>query len=608
MITPQSEPTGPGDTEPRWKKRFRAARVSLPAWAAGAPERTVFVSNVSGVFEVYAWDRADGSQRQVTDRPEGTIHAGLDPTGAHIWWFDDTAGDEFGVWRRQTFAGGPDEPAVPGLAPSYPAGLSVGRSGLAVVGRSTDDGTAIHLCHPGSPLATLYAHRESAHVVGMSWDERLVVIAHSEHGDSRHPALRVYRVDDDVTDGSASVLADLWDGTGKGLDGVGFPPVTGDSRLLVLHERRGRAEPMVWDPLTSQQDEVVLDLPGEISAEWYPDGSALLIGSDYRGRTTLHRYDLTTRGLTPLETPAGVVTAATARPDETVEYLWSSAARPPVVRSTSGNVVLAPPGDPAPPSVPAGDLDVEGPGGRVHSLVSLPEHGKAPYPAVFLAHGGPTHHDADSFASDVAAWVDAGFAVVRVNYRGSDGYGSAWRDALTGRVGLTELEDIRAVRDHAVETGLLDPARLVLAGGSWGGFLTLLGLGTQPDAWSLGIAAVPVADYLAAYEDEMEALRAFDRAMFGGSPEEVPERFTESSPITYVDQVRVPVLVLAGANDPRCPIRQIDNYLARLRELGREHEVYRFDAGHGSLVVDERIRQMQVELEFARRHLGPEPA
>jgi dipeptidyl aminopeptidase/acylaminoacyl peptidase len=161
------------------------------------------------------------------------------------------------------------------------------------------------------------------------------------------------------------------------------------------------------------------------------------------------------------------------------------------------------------------------------------------------------------------------------------------------------------VQDWAISTGLADAARCVLAGGSWGGYLTLLGLGTQPERWAGGVAAVPVADYLAAYEDEMEPLRAFDRSLFGGSPEQVPERYTASSPLTYVD----PVLVLAGANDPRCPIRQIDNWLEAAQQRGKDVEVYRFDAGHGSLVVDERVRQMRAELEFVARRLGlPAPA
>jgi dipeptidyl aminopeptidase/acylaminoacyl peptidase len=146
----------------------------------------------------------------------------------------------------------------------------------------------------------------------------------------------------------------------------------------------------------------------------------------------------------------------------------------------------------------------------------------------------------------------------------------------------------------------------VLTGGSWGGYLTLLGLGTQPDRWRCGVAAVPVADYVAAYEDEMEPLKAFDRSLFGGSPEEVPEVYERCSPLTYVAQVRAPLLVLAGANDPRCPIRQVDNYLAALEEHGIPHEVYRFDAGHGSLVVDERVRQMRAELAFVADVLGLE--
>ena len=166
---------------------------------------------------------------------------------------------------------------------------------------------------------------------------------------------------------------------------------------------------------------------------------------------------------------------------------------------------------------------------------------------------------------------------------------------------LTREEIDRAVSDPGVKGA--DAAAIVLSGASWGGYLTLLGLGVMPDAWTVGIAGVPVADYVAAYEDEMEALRAFDRSLFGGTPDEMPDSYRHSSPISYVADVRAPVLVLAGANDPRCPIRQIENYLGRLAARSAPFEVYRFDAGHGSLVVEERIRQVEAELAFARRHL-----
>ena len=301
-----------------------------------------------------------------------------------------------------------------------------------------------------------------------------------------------------------------------------------------------------------------------MAAEWYPDGSALLVAHGFEARSDLWRYDLASGELARVETPPGTVSGASARPDGTVEYLWSSAAEPSVVRSTNGKVVLDPPGPKSPGSVPVEDVWVDGPGGRIHALVQRPAGTTGPLPTVFDIHGGPTWHDSDSFAAGPAAWVDHGYAVVRVNYRGSTGYGRAWTDALKHRVGLIELEDIAAVRAWAVDSGLADPERLVLTGGSWGGYLTLLGLGTQPDAWTVGIAAVPVADYVTAYHDEMEALKAMDRTLLGGTPEEVPERFAASSPLTYVDAVKAPVYISAGVNDPRCPIRQIDNYVDRL--------------------------------------------
>ncbi|SFC57519.1 S9 family peptidase [Streptomyces aidingensis] len=606
---------GPGSPPPAWEQRFRAPRVGLPEWAPDAPDRCLFVSNASGTFELYAWDRATGTRRQATRRPNGTVDGTLSPDGEWLWWFDDHDGDEFGVWMRQPFHGGPDEPALPGLDPSYPAGLAIGRDGTVVVGRTTDaHGTTVHVARPGAGQVEIYRHRQSAGVGGLSRDGSLLAVEHTEHGDAMHSAVRVLKLD-------GSPVAELDDTRGGtrelGLTVYGFAPVPGDQRLLLGHQRRDRWEPMLWNPLTGEIREPGaegpdgLGLPGDVHAEWYPDGRALLLVHDYRARTELWRLELTDGGrdgkgrLSRVETPAGSVSGATARPGGDVEFLWSSAAEPPRVRSTAGADVLVPPGPRAPASLPVSDAWVEGPGGPVHALVQRPDGGAGPFPTVFDIHGGPAAHDSDAFAAGPAAWLDHGFAVVRVNYRGSTGYGREWTDALKHRVGLIELEDIAAVRAWAVESGLADPERLVLTGASWGGYLTLLGLGTQPELWTVGVAAVPVADYVTAYGDEMEALKALDRTLFGGTPEEVPERFAASSPLSYADAVKAPVFISAGENDPRCPVRQIENYVRKLAERGAVHEIYRYDAGHGSLVVDERIKQIRMEIDFALRHLPP---
>ena len=124
---------------PDWEKRFRAPRVSLPDWAEDAPHRSLFVSNATGTYELYAWDRETGDQRQVTDRPNGTTDGVMSPDGKWIWWFDDKDGDEFGIWRRQPFAGSggkrgeggeggrtahpfPTSPRLPGSTPPIPLG------------------------------------------------------------------------------------------------------------------------------------------------------------------------------------------------------------------------------------------------------------------------------------------------------------------------------------------------------------------------------------------------------------------------------------------------------------------------------------------------------
>jgi dipeptidyl aminopeptidase/acylaminoacyl peptidase len=572
--------------------------VSLPEWARDAPGRNVYVSNASGVWEIYAWDREADSHRQVTDRAQGTSHATVTPDGEHIWWFDDTAGDEFGVWRSEPFGGGaPAGQAVPGTHAGYPSGLAIGRD-VTAMGIDTDDGSTIWLTKGGGPAEVTYASEHNAGVGALSRDDGLLAISHSEHGDSRHPAIRVVATSDGRT------VAELWDGPGKGLDPLAFAPVAGDARLLVAHERRGKEELLIWDVEAGTQTELAVDLPGEITADWYPDGSALLVVHTYQSRNTLHRFDIATGKLTTVDSARGTIGGAGVRDDGTIEYSWSSAASPTKVRAIApdgtDSVLLTPPGPVAPDATPVDDVFVDGPGGSIHAFVARPAGATGPVPTVFSIHGGPHSADEDRFSAYRAVWVDAGFAVVEVNYRGSTGYGSAWRDAIEGRPGLTELADIAAVYDWAVQDGIADPDRMVVEGASWGGYLTLLALGTQPERWAAGVAVVPVADYVAAFEDEMEPLREFDRALFGGSPTDVPDVYRECSPITYVDQVRAPVLVVAGENDPRCPIRQIDNYLAKLAERDAPHSVYRYDAGHGSLVVAETIKQTAMAVAYAR--------
>jgi acetyl esterase/lipase len=576
--------------EAPWRKRFTAPRTTLPEWATDAPERLLYASNHPGKWELFAWHRAPGETRQLTDRREGTLNGHIGPRGKAVWWFDDTDGDELGRWMFQPFDGAEASVAADELGRFYSTGIELGHD-VSVVGGSREGGTSIDVV--GEGIRRIYESASESWLGGLSANDELLCFHHAEHGDSRHAALRVVDLD-------GKLIGDLWDGPGLGLESSGFSQVVGDERVLVSHEREDLPRPMLWWPRDGRTRTFELDLPGEVEASWYPDGSALLLVHEHAGRSSLYRLELEPERLVELPTPPGVISAAAARPDGDVWYLWSDSASPPEVRATSGVTVLTAPGEPAPAGVRYQDLWVDG----IHALLAEPAGAARPHPTIFAIHGGPEAHDRDTFSPQVQAWVDHGLAVVMVNYRGSSGYGRAWRDALTGNPGLTELADIAKVHAHVLATGIADPARVVLSGASWGGYLTLLGLGKQPDLWSLGVAGVPVADYFAAYEDEMEPLKAYDRALFGAAPDENPQVYRERNALTFVEDVRVPVMVLAGANDPRCPIRQIEIYLDRLTELGKPHEVLKYDAGHGSLRTDERIRQLEAEISFVARNLG----
>jgi dipeptidyl aminopeptidase/acylaminoacyl peptidase len=242
-------------------------------------------------------------------------------------------------------------------------------------------------------------------------------------------------------------------------------------------------------------------------------------------------------------------------------------------------------------------------GDRVHGFYVTPDDSGGPFPVMMFVHGGPTWLDSDRWQPEVQAYVDAGFAVGLVNYRGSTGYGREWRDELVGDIGGPELEDVNAGLADLAERGIADLERAVIAGYSWGGFVTLLELGKHPELWRCAIAGVPVGDYVAGYEDLSPLLQAYDRALLGGAPSDVPELMRDRNPINFVDNVRAPVLFLIGRNDSRCPYRQAIVYVERLAERGHPHEAYVFATGHSPFDTDERVRQVRKTLAFLEEHV-----
>lgn len=593
------------DPTPNWERRFRAPLVSFPDWSPRAPDRLVYASNESGIWQVHAWDRATGAKRRVTDHPVGLQNGVPTLDGEGVLWFQDETGDESGRWMVQPFSGGETRPFLEGVPQGWDGGLAQA-PGIVVAGISDRQGFAVYSSVDGEPAKEIRRSTESLIIVdevegfirsGLAPDGALLCLEHSEHGDLLHPGLVV------VDPRTGETVGELLD-PGKALHSRPWSPVPGDLRLAVVHERRGEDRPAIWDLVTGEMTELETGLEGIIRPEdWWPDGSALLLVVLHEGRDRLYRYSLATGEVEPIESAPGTIWNAKVRPDGRVWYLHQQGHRQPLVLDDAGDEVLAAEGERSPEGRPYASWSFDnGHGQRVHGFHVTPE-GDGPWPVMMFVHGGPTWLDSDRWQPEVQAYVDLGFAVGLVNYRGSIGYGAEWRDTLVGNVGGPELEDVNAGLGDLVARGIGDPDRAVIAGWSWGGYVTLLELGKHPELWRAGMAGVPVGDYEASYDDMSPALQAYDRALLGGTPAEVPDLMRDRNPINFADRVRAPVLIVAGEHDSRCPIRQVMLYVDRLKERGHPHEVYLFPTGHSSFDVDERVRQMRVILDFLARNV-----
>jgi pimeloyl-ACP methyl ester carboxylesterase len=592
---------------PAWEERFRATVTYLPEWSPAAPARVVYPSNESGVWQLHGWDLGTDGRRQVTDHPVGVLDGTPTLDGEGILWFQDETGDESGQWLVQPFHGGESRAFLENVPHGWNDGLAQA-PGIVVAAVSDRKGFAVHVSLDGAPAREL--HRSEASVQlgsaeeggflrgALSSDGALPCLQHAEHGDLIHPALRV------VDPRTGDTVGELLD-AGMSLQAKCWSPRAGDQRLAFEHERDGDERPGIWDLATGERVDLEVDVDGGgvFVQDWWPDASALLLKNTFEGRDRLYRYELESGQLTELESDPGFVWKARVRPDGAVWFLHEAGHRQRLVLDDSGVELVAPEDGLGPSGRPYESWHFQNPHGqRVHGFYVTPDDSGGPFPVLMFVHGGPTWLDLDRWQPEVQAYVDAGFAVAMVNYRGSIWYGREWRDTLIGDIGGPELEDVNAGLADLVARGIADPERAVVGGHSWGGYVTLLELGKHPELWLAGVAGVPVADYEDGYEEMSPLLQAYDRALLGGhEPKDLPELMRDRNAINFADAVRAPVLVLIGRNDSRCPYRQAMRYVEKLAARDHPHEVYVFETGHGSFDVDERVRQTQTILDFLAR-------
>ena len=230
------------------------------------------------------------------------------------------------------------------------------------------------------------------------------------------------------------------------------------------------------------------------------------------------------------------------------------------------------------------------------------------YPAIIMPHGGPTAQYFLYFTPSVQYFTDLGYVVLHPNVRGSTGYGSKFRDACIKDWGGKDHEDWIAGRDWLIKHAAVDPDKVVIYGGSYGGYATLWAMGNSPDLWAAGVAWVPVSDLLSMYDLSMEHFKFMLRQQMG-DPVKDKTLWKERSPLTHIQNMKAPLLLVHGKNDPRCPVSQSHIVVDKLKKHGfKEGEDFEYveyaDEGHGaSGDMSGAIRSLKLLDDFLYRKI-----
>ena len=589
-----------------WKERYRTSGLLWAELARRAPSRGIAISAESGTGQIYAWDVLSGLQKQLTHRQEGFFSGTISPDGNLVYYLRDEGGSETGHYERIPWEGGVEQDLTPDMPP-YAALYRCAVSGTGTMFAFTpteSDGFPLYCLDlnsdgtVGSPRE-LYRSPKLIDDASLSYNAEMVVVATTEHSQARQYSLLVVET---VGGRQIDTLSDLPDGSVRA---IMFSPMPGDLRLLCMTDRSGYNRPLIWEPRGGvRTDLALLELAGDVEPlDWSLDGRHILLRQISRAVQQLYTYDLEMAILTPLQRRGGTYINAQFGPQGQIIALWSDATHLPQVVSLDeingawiGTILAA--GE-APPARSFTSVSFHSSDGvDIQGWLGLPQ-GSGPFPTILSVHGGPHLSIEEVYDPEAQAWLDHGYAYLAVNFRGSTTFGREFKEKIWGDLGHWEIEDMVAARHWLVEAGIAQPDAILVTGASYGGYLTLMALGKRPELWAGGMALVASADLTSEFYDGTDWSRGFLAAMMGGTPEEKPELYAFSSPITYIEQVTAPLLVIQGRNDLRCPPRQMEQYAEKIQSLGKPFEIEWFDAGHGGLETEQLIAFQERLLDFA---------
>lgn len=387
--------------------------------------------------------------------------------------------------------------------------------------------------------------------------------------------------------------------------------ISSDGRYVAMsiETEDGSRKAAVFEMATRQHSFIAPSEWEQRTADISPDGRTLLVVSNVDGREELAVYDLPSRKARPLPIPLGVntsgyyiLTLPQFSPDgRDILFSHSSASEPLeywVYNLAQGKArQITQLAKMVTRHLPKTQLvRYRSSDGLVISAFlwmpyNLERNGKAP--AVLYPHGGPTAQTYDQFDRKAAALASRGYVVLAPNFRGSTGYGKAFLEANRHDLGGGDLQDVVAGAKFLVDAGYVDPKKIGINGGSYGGYLTIMALARTPEVWAAGVEEFGIVNWNTMWAHGAPQNRRYQSGLIG-DPVQNRDVYARVNPTNYLHQLRAPLLVLQGDNDPRVPRIEAEQLLDFIKKNGRVGEGHFYaDEGHGYAKRENQIDALE---------------
>ena len=595
------------------EKLYMTRLVGGTTWSPDG-KQIAFISNLSGRNNLWLVPAAGGWPMQLTISDQRQAHPAWSPDGTWIAYTSDHDGDE----QWDIFLVSPKTGEVVNLTTSpesaeeeptwSPDGRKIAYIAKPKTGSSFEidlmDVATRHVDHltPNTPKELGNYHPifsrdgkflvyTQSHATGKDSNVFMLDLATRKSTNlTQHEGEHTYSADDLSADGKTVLITS---DAQNGYDNVG---------LLDIATKK-----IEW--LTNDKWQIN-------AGTFSPDGKSLTWNANVDGDTNIYVYDIASKRVESLPLKAGVNTLGgnplpytrdgsrllyyhegADAPHDVWVYDFASKQSQQVTHSLVAGLRSADMVEPYLVHYPSRD-------GKwtISALAYVPNNiqrnGK--FPAIVYIHGGPAVQTVNSFNRFIQYIVNQGYVVIAPNYRGSTGYGKEFTDANRGDAGGGELHDVLDAADWIKKSGFVDPKKLIVMGGSYGGYLSMMAVTKAPDMWAAGVPIVPFVNWATEIANEDPLLREYDLATMG-DPVKNKALYDDRSPINFVDQIKAPLLLLAGGNDPRCPKEEAQQVADAVKKRGGKAQIKIYEnEGHGFARVENQIDAYQRVSDFLK--------